>query len=140
MLRPIRIYFVIALLLPALQGCATPQHYAWGKYDETLYVHYKAPQDHEAYVASLKTVMLDAEQTGKLVPPGIYAEYGYALLEEGQTKEAARYFQKERDKWPESSVLMEKMIQISDRSTSQNNSAQPSTVGPAGALEKNGTP
>ena len=130
---------VSVLGLLVLQGCAASTHYAWGKYDESLYSHYKAPQEREAFVANLKEVVLQSEQEGKLVPPGIYAEYGYALLEEGQNQAAVSYFKKEQAKWPESNVLMEKMIRVADRRSAQIKPQDP-TIGPAGELERTKTP
>jgi hypothetical protein len=116
----------------ALQGCAASTYYAWGGYDEALYAHYKNPQEREAFVANLKKVLLAAEQEGRRVPPGINAEYGYALYEEGQYVEAVVYFQKERDQWPESRVLMEKMIRNAQR---QKPASPTPAQGPAGTLE-----
>ena len=80
--------------------------YHWGAYDTALYGHYRKPAEREAWVEALKTALLEAEQEGRRVPPGLYAEYGYALLEEGKSKEAVTYFEKEKAKWPESTLLM----------------------------------
>lgn len=125
----------IVLALSAASGCATQTMYAWGGYDNALYSHYKNPADHEAFVAQLKTVILEAEQQGRRVPPGTYAEYGFALYEEGQFDQATAYFQKEGDIWPESRVLMAKMIRNAQQARSKVAPAQP-TQGPAGAIEK----
>jgi len=122
-----------AFLAAALQGCATSTYYAWGAYDEALYAHYKDPQEREAFVENLKKVLLQAEQEGRRVPPGVNAEYGYALYEEGQYVEAVVYFQKERDLWPESRTLMEKMIRNAER---QKPASPTPAQGPAGTLEK----
>jgi len=112
-------------------GCAPRAHYAWGSYHEVLYAHYQAPQDREAFVAGLAATIQAAEQAGLLVPPGIYAEYGYALFEEGRTQEAVGWFEKEKARWPESRLFMEKMI----RNAGQRGPAPTPTTGPAGALE-----
>ena len=127
---------VVALLgAAALSGCATESGlYRWGGYDDALYSHYKNPQDRAAFVKRLKTIVLEAEQSGRKVPPGIYAEYGYALYEEGQYDQAATYFQKERDLWPESRTFMEKMLRNAQRQAAPG--AGPGPQGPAGALEK----
>jgi hypothetical protein len=45
----------------------------------------------------------------------MYAEYGYALYEQGKITEAVVYFQKESDKWPESKVFMSKVIAIAQK-------------------------
>ena len=68
------------------------------------------------------------------MPPGLYAELGYALLEEGQTKEAVGYFEKEKTKWPESGFLMDKMIRNAERKGSS--PAKAPARGPAGAVER----
>ena len=111
--------------------------YAWGNYDETLYAHYKNPQDHEKNLENLKALVTEAETTGGgKVPPGLYAEYGFALYEAGQTDEAVKYFGKEKEKWPESTVIMDKMTrnarqQESTRksATNQDSGSKPETGG-----------
>jgi hypothetical protein len=124
------------VLATALQGCAAPTMYRWGSYDETLYKHYKNPQDREAFVVGLKEVVLDAEKAGVKTPPGCYAEYGYALLEAGNAAEAATYFTKERDTWPESRLLMERMIAVTQtRAAPAGDKAPAATQGTAATLE-----
>jgi hypothetical protein len=125
---------VLAVSIAALSGCVSQNAmYAWGRYDEALYKHYREPQDREAWVTNLKAIILEAEQEGKKVPPGLYAEYGHALLEEQQYDAAISYFNKEKEKWPESRLLMEKMIHNADRLAGR---APPPAPGPAGTLEK----
>jgi hypothetical protein len=121
-------------LLWALSACAPPTMYHWNGYDSALYAHYQAPAEREDFVRALRTTILDAEQRGLKVPPGLYAEYGYALLEEGKPTEAVPWFQKEKAKWPESAVLMDKMI----RNAGQRPAAPAGTTGAASSV--GGTP
>jgi hypothetical protein len=104
-------------LLAALAGtgCVQQQLYHWRGYDDGLYRHYRNPQEREQWVETLKTVIVEAEQSGRKVPPGLYAEYGYALYEEHAWPQAIVYFEKERAKWPESAALMDKMIRNAQR-------------------------
>ena len=82
---------VIGLLaLASLTACAPTTHYAWGSYENALYGHYKSPQDRSAFVEELNTIILSAKQAGERVPPGIYAEYGYVLFEEGRRRSGSR--------------------------------------------------
>src|ERR1700687_629760 len=99
----------------SLQGCKTPAMYPWGNYDEALYAHYKHPQQRDEFVADLKNVVDEAEAKGLKAPPGCYAEYGYALLEEGRRADAASFFKKERKAWPESRAFMDRMIALAER-------------------------
>ena len=117
----------LVALVPALCACSARTHYAWGGYETALYVHYKQPQDLTAFTTDLREVMLQAEQSGGRVPPGLYAEYGYALLEAGKRDEAALWFKKESDLWPEAQAFMAKMI----KSTSGRPAASP--AGPRSA-------
>jgi len=104
-----RVYVVVFLLLAFLfSGCASTK-YKWHNYDGVLYQHYKNPHDNEEFIEHLNEIIREGESSGK-VPPGIYAEYGYAMYERGQYDEAIKYYQKEYDKWPESRTLMTKMI------------------------------
>ena len=112
-------------------ACAPQARYHWGDYDVALYRHYNTPGDRDAWVESLRTIILQAEQLGEKVPPGVCAEYGYALLEEGQAAASVPWFQREKDTWPESAVLMEKMIRNAKRFA-----PPPPGQGPAGAVEK----
>ena len=137
-LRPTLLVAAAAVALGAA-GCKPRTLYHWNGYDDSVYRHYKNPQDREAWVEALKIAVLEAEQQGRKVPPGLYAEFGYALYEEGAFPQAITYFQKEREKWPESRVLMDKMIRNAERRAGQPSPpalAPASVQGPAGALEK----
>jgi hypothetical protein len=101
--------FLCSCLLVFVAGCAPKTRYAWNDYDNKLYQHYRNPVDYDQFVEHLKEVIEEAEAANK-VPPGIYAEYGYALYEKANYQEAVKYFKLENDKWPESHILMSKMI------------------------------
>ena len=120
----------LVLVFGILQGCGPSRKYAWGRYDATLYAHYKNPQDKEAYLEHLGEIVQNAEAKDS-VPPGLYAEYGYALYEFGKIPEAIAYFEKESAKWPESNVLMQKMIRNAKRR--QENLTKSSATTPPGA-------
>jgi hypothetical protein len=133
----------LALATSALACAAcggTQRMYHWGGYDDALYRHYKSPQEREAFVESLRRVILESEERGVRVPPGICAEFGFALYEEGRLPEAIAYFQREQREWPEARVLMEKMIRNAELRAGK--AAGPPALAPAaaqgaaGALEK----
>jgi len=114
-------------------GCAQNSMYRWGGYDQALYDHYKNPQKRDEFVAKLSGIIQQAEATGGLVPPGCYAEYGWALYEEGRTAEAVTYFEKESKRWPESRPLMEKLIRNAARAKAP---APAAAAVPATAIEE----
>lgn len=120
----------VVALLGAGIGCAGPKTmYRWGGYDDALYRHYKNPQERDEFVAKLQAVIDEAEKTGGVVPPGCYAEYGWALYEEGRAADAAVYFEKESKQWPESKPLMEKLMRNLARARPPAPAAVPASTG-----------
>ena len=120
-------YLCVLFLFFSLIGCAHTR-YDWNKYDTKLYKHYKDPSNKEEFIQALKEILDDAESVGK-VPPGIYAEYGFVMYEQGNNQQAVLYFQKEADKWPESRAFMTKLIaNANNRTKNQKGIIQPSVI------------
>ncbi|EHJ58168.1 hypothetical protein NSU_4883 [Novosphingobium pentaromativorans US6-1] len=93
-----------------LAGCAgNKSMYEWGNYQPAL-VRYAKNADKASFEQDLRETIAKGEEKGR-VAPGIYAELGYLLLEEGKGPEAALLFTKERERFPESAVLMNKLIE-----------------------------
>ncbi len=93
-----------------LTACADQNStYRWAGYSGYLLDYYKDPQEKSKFAERLAESVNKAEAENR-VPPGMYAEYGYMLLELDRSKEAVVYFAKERQKWPESTYLMTKLI------------------------------
>jgi hypothetical protein len=108
----LRILLLPALLLSVV-GCATRhQHYDWGSYDPSLYGYYKDPTKVGELSVSLAAVIDEANKNHAMVPPGIYAEYGYLQLQQGKNSDAVELFKQEESHWPESKVFMDRMIKV----------------------------
>lgn len=120
---------LLSLCLAISAGCAPKTRYSWNGYDEKLYQHYKTPANNEEFVKQLEEIIVIGEKSGN-VPPGIYAEYGFALYEKGNFSEAGRYFSLESNNWQESRVLMAKMISNAEMRAKQKNhsSSDPATA------------
>lgn len=101
-------------------GCQTSQQlYHWGEYESGLYGYYKDPAELSALSEELLSAIEDAN--GR-VAPGMYAEYGTLLLQQGKKDEAVVYYTKEKELWPESQHLMDAMINNLTRTSSAENS------------------
>lgn len=123
------IIFIMFMAFGAL-GCAPSTTYHWGNYENSLFRYYKNPSEVKELAESLSMIIKEGEQDGR-VPPGLYAEYGYLLFVTGNTDEAVAYFEKEKNIWPESNVLMDKMIETTktaDTKKSKRNSNQTSNI------------
>ena len=103
-------------------GCAGPTtKYYWGTYEPALYQYYKTPAKVADLEVELSRVIQQAGEKGQRVPPGIYAEYGFVLQQQGKATEAAGYYEKEKQAWPESTVLMNAMLNSLAQARKANN-------------------
>lgn len=101
---------VAAVLLTT--GCATNSGlYNWGNYEEDLFTYYHKPELKEKVVASHIAFINELEQANKKPPPGLLAEAGTLLLQEGDRQGALAFYQREHDIWPESRPMMSALIQ-----------------------------
>jgi hypothetical protein len=109
-------FIALLTIIGGLTGCArTKPLYDWGKYEDSLYLRYmdKDFSKAESYVSeSLSTTT----QPNK-VPPGVYADYAFLLFRRGNYAGAIEYFEKEKKSFPESSVLMTKLIEKVNQKT-----------------------
>lgn len=115
-------YCAVTVVALMMTGCVQTR-YTWNNYDQKLYNHYKSPAESAQFIEDLQEIIAAAEADGK-VPPGVYAEYGYALYEKGNFPEAAIFFKKEQDKWPESKFFMAKMIDNAQKRVAQTASGE----------------
>lgn len=93
-----------------LTGCATAPRslYDWGDYEDSLYRRY-TQQDFAKAEAAVYRMLPQVDGRGR-VPPGVYADYGFLLYRRGELAAAVRYFGKEKAAYPESTLLMDKLI------------------------------
>lgn len=97
--------FGVSLLV---NGCAKTIFF-WGDYEDSLYERYVENDHRQAYLQLSKTIQ-EAESRNLRVAPGIYADYGFVLFQRGETSGAIQYFLKEKQTYPESTALMNKLI------------------------------
>lgn len=106
----IRIGYLGGLFILLLGGCAPQGLFYWGDYESSLYQRYveQNPSQAEAY---LKQTIAEAERANYRIPPGVYADYGYLLYRRDEKRAAIAYFGKEKKLYPESTLLMDKLIE-----------------------------
>lgn len=106
-----KITLCLLLFAGLLGACAPKSVYNWGEYEAGLYTYYKDPETLDALMKTLD-LAIEGGETDQRVPPGLYAEYGYLLMAKDRRDEAAIYFNKEKSAWPESTVLMDRLISV----------------------------
>ncbi|WP_233236312.1 DUF4810 domain-containing protein [Bordetella sp. LUAb4] len=136
-MKPSRLRWIAAPATLLLSACTHPTKYSWGDYDKALYSYYQSDGNAADYQKALESAMQGAESTQKLVAPGLYAEYGYLLMQQKQNAQAVTYFEKEKQAWPESARFMEAMMKTASNAAtpvaSSTTSDMVSTATPTGA-------
>jgi hypothetical protein len=109
--------YVLAILLCVnILGCETKGLYDWegyGRGESHSLKMVKLEIDARSAVETLNIIRRHVnrlEETGAVVPPGVYAELGTLYLDENNLDEALHFYRKEGTAWPESLPLMEKLI------------------------------
>jgi len=107
-----RVAVLGAVLL--LGGCVTTPKslYAWGGYEQSIYVAFIAPGSSppERQVEALEQDFQMARATNQRLPPGWHAHLGYLYSELGKLDEATRELQTEKAEFPESTVFVDHLL------------------------------
>ena len=97
-----------------LAGCASapPTIYSWGSYEELIYASYAAPESMQAQtqVEALERDYQQARSDNKRMPPGWHAHLGSLYFQLGKLDLAQQSFLTEKADFPESAVLMDRML------------------------------
>jgi len=121
-----RAFLIFVSLIALLSGCASRQtKYDWGHYDSSLYSYYKDPTKVGELSASLAAIINEADSKHAIVPPGIYAEYGYLQMQAGRNQDAVISFRQEATHWPESKAFMDQMIRVASGPTAATGAQSP---------------
>ena len=101
-----------ACLSSLLLGCATPTLYSWGHYEAQIYVSRMTPgaTSTETQVAELEQDYQKARAENKRMPPGFHAQLGYIYLQLGRLDQARRELETEKTEFPESAVLVDRLL------------------------------
>jgi len=95
-----------------LAGCATGNKtlYDWGQYEQTLFVVYHEPEYKEQALENYFAFVRQYEGESRLAP-GLFAEAGTFLLEQGDVNGAIGFYKMEYERWPESRPMLGILIE-----------------------------
>lgn len=113
--------FLFVLVVLTLSGCAQSLYY-WGDYEDALYSHYETPGQMQEFSQNLHSIITEAKENERPVPPGVYAEYGYVLMQTGHPDTAIKYYELEEQHWAVSAKLMNRMIRMARRARADSGS------------------
>ncbi len=101
------IYF-LSLLTVLFTGCSNSLYY-WGDSLADSYEYATGDYTVQEYLEKLLVIEKNFNQENK-VPPNFYSEIGTLYLKQGDHQKAKEYFIKEKEAYPESTVLMDKLV------------------------------
>ena len=102
-----------AAVIGLLASCSsTKSLYSWYDYEDATYQYNKKRTDELKVKMMNQYLKLIQKQKGtrKVVPPGLYAEYGYALYMGGKKEEELNYLKQEIKVYPESESYISRII------------------------------
>lgn len=107
----VRICGVLALVA-VLAGCASPNIYSWGRYEDLVCTMYKSPDKAtpELQIEQMEKDIQRARSENKPLPPGYYAHLGYLFYQIGKTDAARQQLETEKAQFPESAVFMDRLL------------------------------
>jgi len=120
---------VCLVFIAASFGCATkPQMYYWGNYGDTLYEAKKKPgaETLAKHKEMLENIVEESKKRNLRIPPGVCAELGYLYALQNDTIKAVQLFETEKQTYPESTILMDRLIQQTEKRTAGSSSEKDS--------------
>lgn len=95
---------------------STSPLYTWSDYEKTSYGYLNNADEKssEELIKSYQEIIDMQNGTRGEVPPGIYADYGYLLLQQGQTELGREFLQREISLYPESEVFINRILRLSE--------------------------
>ena len=108
---------LISLAFISIYGCGPNRLYYYGSYSNTLY-NYRKDTNHETlarHMEELENIIAESKEQGKRVPPGLYGELGYLYMKSSNIEKAINFFNLEKKIYPESTVLMDRLIKQSNK-------------------------
>lgn len=115
---------LLTLMILIVTGCHStsnrPQYY-WGEYEQLIYDSYNKPGA-ATPALQIQKITRDIEKAKmhhQKIPPGLYAHLGMMYAAQGNKSLAIAAFNEEKKLFPESSILIDGMIQRSNRTNRQ---------------------
>lgn len=106
--------YLLFILVTLLGACATapPTLYSWGNYEASSYNYLKNadPESLQALVNTYENIIDTQKGSRGTVPPGIYADFGFLMIQNGDSDRGMEYLNKEIELYPESKIFIERIL------------------------------
>lgn len=109
---------LISMSVILLTACSVQKPlYTWGNYTNTSYNYLKNSDEKstEDLIKSFKVIIEKQKGSRGIVPPGIYADYGFILLQNNKIEEGKAMLLKEIALYPESKVFIDRILKMTEK-------------------------
>ncbi|MGZ0016899.1 DUF4810 domain-containing protein [Yeosuana sp. AK3] len=107
--------FILFIALLLTVSCTTQKPlYTWGDYNNTTYKFLKKSDEKatQNLIESYEKIINNQKGLREVPPPGIYADYGFLLLQIEQTQKGKEMLDKEIALYPESQIFIERILKM----------------------------
>lgn len=108
-------YIYIFIVAFAFQSCSTPKGlYSFDKYQKASYNYLKKADEKsiDNLMKQYKKVINKQKGVLKITPPGLYADYGFFLIQRGELKKGKANLNKEIALYPESKIFIARILKL----------------------------
>lgn len=107
---------VIVLMLSSCTSSRQPL-YSWSNYNTSSYNYLKNKDEKSMQDLIVTYDKIIAKQKGarKMVPPGIYADYGFIMIQSGKAAEGIKMLKMEVALYPESAQFINSIIKTYEK-------------------------
>ena len=114
-----RLILVSAISLFSISCATQKQMYCWGNYSDSLYDCKKNPgaETLAKHKEVLENIIEESKKRELRIPPGVSAELGYIYAAQNNNSKAIELFNLEKQTYPESSILMDRLISQAETRT-----------------------
>jgi hypothetical protein len=115
----VRLLLASAISLLSISCASQKPMYYWGDYSDSLYDCKKKPgaETLAKHKAALEKIIEESTKREMRIPPGVCAELGYVYAAQNNSKKAIELFNMEKQTYPESSLLMDRLISQTEKRT-----------------------
>lgn len=106
---------ILIPIIAILAACTTQKPlYTWGHYETTSYNYLKNSDEKsiQEIIENYQEIIGTQKGTRGVVPPGVCADYGFILLQEGKTEEGKEMLIKEIALYPESRIFIDRILKM----------------------------
>ncbi len=106
---------ILFATLTILASCTVQKPlYTWGNYEATSYNYLKKSDKKSVkkLIENYQQIIENQNGSRGVVPPGVYADYGFLLLQEGKKEKGKKMLIKEMALYPESKIFIERILKM----------------------------